>query len=254
MLDVHRRGAVFSSIDRGGRYAYGNQPGIALWNLSRFAETLVPLIAPEDPNAAVEQATAVLEGFGPRYARSRARSLAEKLGIPLAPEATRVPSSPESPHSGGDPGSRPARHGIAPAGIDEDRLTAVLTLGEDLFALLEEHTIDHTGFFRALTDGDPAALFDDPVPFHAWYERLLALRGTGPDAESAQGAMATANPVHVPRNIHLEAALRAAHLGDLGPARQLLDAVGAPFTRRPGLEHLETPGEGGDAFMTFCGT
>lgn len=254
VLDTHRRGAVFSSIDRGGRYAYGNQPGIALWNLSRFAETLVPLIDPEDPNAAVEQATAVLEGFGPRYARSHAGALAVKLGIPLAPEATRVPSAPESPVPGGDPGSRPARHGIAPAGTDENRLTAVLTLGEDLFTLLEEHTIDHTGFFRTLTDGDPAALFDDPAPFHAWHERLLALRGTGPDAESAQGAMATANPVHVPRNIHLEAALRAAHLGDLGPARQLLDAVAAPFTRRPGLEHLETPGEGGDAFMTYCGT
>src|SRR5699024_6252828 len=55
-LDVHRAAAVFSSIDRGGRYAYGNQPGIALWNLSRFAETLLPLIDPDDPDASVEAA------------------------------------------------------------------------------------------------------------------------------------------------------------------------------------------------------
>ncbi|MEO2099121.1 MAG: hypothetical protein ABGX90_18490, partial [Brachybacterium sp.] len=61
-------------------------------------------------------------------------------------------------------------------------------------------------------------------------------------------------PLYVPRNVHLEAALRAAHLGDTAPVLRMLDAVGSPFERREGLEDLEGPGDGGDAFMTFCGT
>jgi uncharacterized protein YdiU (UPF0061 family) len=62
------------------------------------------------------------------------------------------------------------------------------------------------------------------------------------------------NPLYVPRNVHLDAALRAAHLGDLGPAGEMLEAVGAPFDRRPEWAHLEGPGKGGEEFLTFCGT
>ncbi|MGO1982220.1 MAG: protein adenylyltransferase SelO [Brachybacterium alimentarium] len=206
-LDVHRRGAVFSSIDRGGRYAYGSQPGIGLWNLSRFAETLLPVLDEEDPNVAVEQATAVLEGYVTRYREAFGRGLAVKLGLP------------------------------APAG-DE--------LGDELFALLEEQQVDHTRFFRALADGEAAALFADPAPFTAWHERL---RGSGggdiaPDA----------NPVVIPRNVHLDSALRAAHLGDLEPVLALLEAVSSPFEHPAEHAHLEGPGEGGEDFLTFCGT
>src|SRR5699024_8709015 len=86
-LDVHRAAAVFSSIDRGGRYAYGNQPGIALWNLSRFAETLLPLIDPDDPDASVEAATATLEGYEGHYLDAWPRGLAAKPGIPVDPAA-----------------------------------------------------------------------------------------------------------------------------------------------------------------------
>jgi uncharacterized protein YdiU (UPF0061 family) len=60
--------------------------------------------------------------------------------------------------------------------------------------------------------------------------------------------------VYVPRNVHLDAALRAAHLGDLAPVRELLEVVAAPFERRPDREHLEGPGDGGEHFLTFCGT
>ena len=210
VLDVHRRDAVFSSIDRGGRYAYGHQPRIALWNLSRFAETLLPLLG--DPDAAVDDATAVLEGFEGRFRTAYARGLAAKLGI----------TAKES---------------------------EVLALGEDLFALMEAQAVDHTGFFRALEAGDAEALFVDPAPFRAWAERREALR-----APSADGPAARANPLYVPRNVQLDSALRAAHLGDFTPVRTLLDAVSSPFEARPGLEHLEGPGEGGDHFLTFCGT
>ncbi|GAA1490813.1 protein adenylyltransferase SelO [Brachybacterium sacelli] len=228
-LDVHRGGAVFSSIDRGGRYAYANQPGIALWNLSRFAETLLELLDEEDPNAAVEQATAVLEGFEQHVLDAHTRGLAAKLGIPWAADS----------HEAGPPAERAA---------------AIRALGTDLFALLEEQGIDHTGFFRALTDADPAALCTDPAAFEAWHARLLALRGTGARADAAREAMACTNPVHIPRNVHLEAALRAAHLGDLAPVRTLLDAVRRPFAHREEHAHLDGPGDGGEHFMTFCGT
>ena len=209
VLDVHRRGAVFSSIDRGGRYAYGNQPGIALWNLSRFAETLVPLIG-GDPNLAIDQATAVLEQFEGWYLDAYARGLARKLGVV------------------GDRGT-------------------VLALGEELFALLEQEQVDHTGFFRMLGEGEAAGLFSDLEPYALWAGRRDAL----PRAEEPMGR---ANPLYIPRNVHLESALRASHLGDLEPVRELLDAVSAPFERQEGLEHLEGPGDGGDGFMTFCGT
>src|SRR5699024_9901660 len=79
VLDAHRHDAVFSSIDRGGRYAYGTQPGIALWNLSRFAETRLPLVEESDPNLAVERASTVLETFEHRYREAWARGIARKL-------------------------------------------------------------------------------------------------------------------------------------------------------------------------------
>ena len=204
VLDVHRRGAVFSSIDRGGRYAYGNQPGIALWNLSRFAEALLPLL---DPGTAVEQATEVLESFEGRYLDAYADALAAKLGVR---------------------GER-----------DE-----VLGLGEELFELMEGQQVDHTGFFRALEEERAEELFADATPFRDWGRRREAMWSGAPSA----------NPVYVPRNVQLDAALRAAHLGELGRVREMLDAVGAPFERRAGLEHLEGPGDGGEHFLSFCGT
>ena len=213
VLDAHRRDAVFSSIDRSGRYAYGNQPGIALWNLSRFAETLVPLIDPEDPNAAVERATAVLETFETRFLDAYARGLAAKLGI------------------------------------DGER-EEVLGLGTELFALLEQQRIDHTGFFRALDEGRAEPLFAEQDPFVRWAARREEMRA----APAAPAGATPANPLYVPRNVHLDAALRSAHLGDLGPAGEMLEAVGAPFVRRPERAHLEGPGDGGEDFLTFCGT
>lgn len=88
-----------------------------------------------------------------------------------------------------------------------------------------------------------------------WLADLAALRqdtGTAPDC--AEGLMQTANPVYIPRNLHLEAALRAAEGGDTVPILRLLDAVRQPFTRRPGLEDLETAPARSHFFTSFCGT
>ncbi|MGY5766073.1 protein adenylyltransferase SelO [Brachybacterium sp. DNPG3] len=258
-LGVQRRGAVFSSIDREGRYAYGNQPGIALWNLSRFAEALLELIDPAEPDAAVDAATAVLEDFAPRYRRAHARGLAAKLGIATAATAGPVAAGPRE------------------AADDAALLEEVHALGEELSALLEAQGIDRTGFFRALAEEAPAeealaegapgmqgdapadgaaALFAQPAPFNAWREELERLRSRAPaaDAEEAVARMLRTNPVHIPRNLALDSALRAAHLGDLGPFEALMDAVRRPFERLPGLEHLERGSGDDDGFVTYCGT
>jgi uncharacterized protein YdiU (UPF0061 family) len=182
----------------------------------------VPLLG-ADPNTAVDQATAVLERFEGWFREAHGRGLAAKLGIPLGERAGMVPE-------------------------------AVHELGAELFALLEAQRVDHTAFFRALGEDAAAALFAQPESFDKWRRRLEALRGQGPSADDARSAMSRMNPVLVPRNVHLDAALRSAHLGDLEPVRTMLEAVRRPFERRPEHAHLEGPGEGGERFLTFCGT
>ncbi|MCW2793601.1 MAG: hypothetical protein JWO76_2699 [Nocardioides sp.] len=210
---------VFSSIDGQGRYAYGNQPVMAEWNLARLAEALLPLLHDEQDEA-VEIAVASLAAFRPRYADAWSAGMRAKLGLP---------------------------DGLA------DDVTAPLVT--ELLALLQQGRVDHTSFFRALGraargDAEPArGLVLDLAGFDAWAGRWLAL---GPDAE----AMDRVNPVYVPRNHLVEEALDAGTAGDLGPLRLLLDAVTRPFEERPGLERYAAPApEGfGAMYQTFCGT
>ncbi|EWS81678.1 hypothetical protein BF93_16070 [Brachybacterium phenoliresistens] len=214
-LDVHDPRAVFSSIDRGGRYAYGNQPGIALWNLSRLAEALLPLIDAV-PDAAVDAATAVLEGFEGAYRTAWSHRMRAKLGL--------REDAPEE---------------------------QVLDLGAELLDLLAARGEDRTEFFRALAEGGGAA---DPA-LSAWEARRLALAGTSAAKRAASTArMLAANPVVIPRNHALDAALDAAEGGDLAPVERILEAVRDPFVRRPGLEDLETAPAGSPGFITYCGT
>ncbi|GAA0804907.1 protein adenylyltransferase SelO [Spirilliplanes yamanashiensis] len=210
--------AVFSSIDHGGRYAYGNQPLVAQWNLARFAEALLPLLH-DDPAEAAAVATASLGAFRDRYEAAWSDGLRAKLGLP------------------GD--------------ADPD---AVAALAADLLPLLEQSRVDHTSFYRALArtargDAEPARrLFADPEAFAAWAARWLAL---GPDPD----AMDRVNPVYIPRNHLVEEALAAAVDGDLGPLDRLVGAVSAPYDERPGLDRYaaHAPPDFG-AYRTFCGT
>ena len=91
-------------------------------------------------------------------------------------------------------------------------------------------------------------LLDDTPAAAQWMRRRDSL------GAATREQMSGVNPVYVPRNVHLDAALRAAHLGDLDPVQDMLEAVTSPFTTRAGFEHLEGPGEGGEHFLTFCGT
>jgi uncharacterized protein YdiU (UPF0061 family) len=210
---------VYSSIDEGGRYRYGNQPLAAEWNLARLAEALLPLLH-DDQEQAVALAVESLRTFRPQYDAAWSAGMRTKLGLP--------------------------------GGLD-DAVTSPLV--GDLLALLQENHVDQTSFFRALGsaargDAEPARnLFLDLAGFDAWAERWRAL---GPDAE----AMDRVNPVYIPRNHLVEEALTAATEGDQEPLLRLLDAVTDPYDERPGLERYAAPApeDFGAAYRTFCGT
>jgi serine/tyrosine/threonine adenylyltransferase len=220
-MDAFDPATVFSSIDHGGRYAYGNQPLIAQWNLARLAETLLPLLD-GDMDAAVASATVVLESFPERYQARWLAGMRAKLGLAAA-----------------DPADR--------------------ELLDDLLRLLHEQRVDHTGLFRALApavlgDDAPArALFAEPAAFDAWAERWRARLSGEP--EGLAGAMDRVNPVYIPRNHEVEEALTAATAGDLQPFERLVDAVARPFDERPGLERYAAPAPPSfGTYRTFCGT
>lgn len=213
-MEAYDPATVFSSIDHGGRYAYGNQPLVAQWNLARLVETLLPLFA-DDEDTALNLAVAAMEGFMPRY------------------------------HALWSAGMR-AKFGLSGCG---DALAAA-SLIDNALALLTENAVDYTSFFRALS-----AAGRGPVPgalagpaFGDWLARWRAL---DPDVE----AMDRVNPIYIPRNHLVEAALTAAMRGELGPVQQLLDAVTAPYDERAGLQAYAAPAPpelGG--YRTFCGT
>lgn len=209
---------VYSSIDQHGRYAYGNQPLVAEWNLARLAEALLPLLD-DDQEQAVALAVESLEGFRSQYSAAWLAGMKTKLGL----------------HND----------------VDDD-VTSPLV--DELLVLLQEGNADYTSFFRNLGKSarghaEPArGMVLDLAAFDAWAERWRAL---DPDAD----AMDRVNPVYIPRNHLVEDALAAATLGDLGPLEQLLDAVTSPYDERPGLERYAAPApEDFGAYRTFCGT
>jgi len=223
-LEAYDPATVFSSIDHGGRYAYGNQPAIAQWNLARFAETLVPLMG-DDQDAAIALATEELHRFAERYQAHRLAVFGAKLGL-------RAP------------------------GADGDE-----ALIDDYLELLGRQRVDFTLGFRTLAravDGDDAELavvFGDGSPdgLADWLARWRLRLGPAPDVE----AMNRANPWYLARNHLVEQALSAAvERDDLGPFDRLLAAVRSPWDERPGDEDLTrpAPAEVTAGYRTFCGT
>jgi len=223
-MDVYDPATVFSSIDHGGRYAYGNQPGIAYWNLARLGEALLPLID-DDTEDAVEAVTEVLRTFPDRYLDHWGRGMRAKLGL---------------------------------AGREEEDDALI----GDLLALLQSQGVDHTTGLRALSsavggDAGPArSQFLDLAAFDAWAERWRArLAAEARDPQAAAAEMDAVNPVYIPRNHLVEEALAAATAGDLEPFERLMVVLARPFEERPGLErYAEPPPEAFGPYQTFCGT
>ncbi len=222
-MDAFDPATVFSSIDHGGRYAYGNQPVIAQWNLARLAETLLPLMH-DEPDAAIDAAGAVLESFPDRFHDDWCTGMRAKLGV-----------------AGGHADNR--------------------ALIDDLLELLRAQRVDYTSCFRALSavargDAEPArSLFEEPAAFDLWCERWRA-RLPSSDLHAVADAMDRVNPIYIPRNHLVEEALDAATAGDLGPFHRLIDVLARPFDDRPGSERFAAPApkDFGDGYRTFCGT
>jgi len=223
-MDAYDLQTVFSSIDHGGRYAYGNQPVIGHWNLARLGESLLALQG-DDWEAAAEPATRVLQSYPELYQRNFQQGMARKLGF-----------------------------------VEADADTEVLA--GQLLAMMGEHRADHTGTFRALSRSlrgvplEGSGLTWSPA-FVDWLRRWNeALQATGRSAADAADSMDGVNPVYVPRNHLVDEALTAATGGDLEPFRSLLDAVSKPFVERSGLDRYAEPApvDFAKGFRTFCGT
>ena len=221
-VDRYSAATVFSSIDEEGRYAFGNQPWIARWNLARFAEALLPLVD-SDRHKAVEKVQERLEHFRNWMNEAWTNMMREKLGLPGQQE--------------------------------EDISIATALLG-----LMEETSADYTDTFRALSGATalPSALESAPG-WIAWRTRWDARCGRAVGEEPAADGlsrMRAANPAVIPRNHLVEEALGAAVInGDLGPFHHLLSALALPYEERPELLPFQKPPpESFVNYQTFCGT
>jgi uncharacterized protein YdiU (UPF0061 family) len=219
--------AVFSSIDTEGRYAYGQQPVMAQWNLARLAEALLPLID-ADAATAARRAGKAVKGFTQRFEAHWTVVLSAKLGLDGAGADNRA-------------------------------------LADDYLTLLQQHRVDFTFGFARLTDaaaGNDAplrALFGDAADaaLERWLVRWRAHAGVGADAVQRVAAMRRANPTYIPRNHQVEAALAAAvERNDLGPFQRLLRVLEHPFGERAEDSAFAEPApfEQTACYRTFCGT
>ncbi|MBV1918396.1 MAG: YdiU family protein [Sphingomonadaceae bacterium] len=226
-LDTYDPETVFSSIDQFGRYAYGNQPSIALWNLARLAETLLPLLS-ENEEAAIAIAENALEDFEPLFQAAYLSGMTRKLGI----------AKPQ----------------------DEDA-----QLASAILAAMAENAVDFTLFFRRLADaiepgpGEEAlrSLFADPsacdLLLQRWRKRLTQEPENAGDRRKRMRAV---NPVYIPRNHRVEAMIEAAvEDGDFAPFEELLTVLAKPFEDRLEFNHYENPPQEHERVTaTFCGT
>jgi uncharacterized protein YdiU (UPF0061 family) len=230
-MEAYDPKTVFSSIDLNGRYAYGNQPHIAAWNLARFAETLLPLLS-DEPDEAVALATEVIAEFPAQYQTNLLNGQRAKLGLRR-----------------GEP--------------DDDRVDTALI--DDWLTLLYSQHVDFTLAWRRLADaasgdqGQLSALFGDPHVLDPWLARWKARCASevGVAGSERAKAMRAVNPVIIARNHRVDEALAAASdSGDFVPFGRLLAAV-----RRPYVECAEqvcfaepAPAAVTACYRTFCGT
>jgi uncharacterized protein YdiU (UPF0061 family) len=226
-MDHYDPKTVFSSIDHRGRYAYGNQPAIAQWNLARFAETLVPLID-ADQNVAIQGATAVISRFPGIFEAQYQQLLRAKLGL---------------------------------TGMRET--DALLASG--FLSLLQAARADFTLGFHYLSEaamgeaheGPLRALLGQAEPLADWLQGWrLRLQADALAPAARHATMRRVNPTFIPRNHLVEAALRAASDGDdLAPFRDLLAVIQLPLQDHPGRESwMQPPRDDERVAATFCGT
>lgn len=218
-MDVYDSKTVFSSIDRYGRYAYGNQPNIGAWNLARFAETLLPFLH-EDRDKAIEIAQKEISNFSELYKENWLSGMRAKLGLFNK--------------------------------ADEDQY-----LIEGILSIMEKYKADYTNTFVALTTNkiEESVLFgkdEFDVWYKLWQERLDRQDNS---REESRKLMENSNPVIIPRNHRVEEALEAAEKGDYTVMEKLLDALLNPYDYSKDLKcYSEVPEPSETPYRTYCGT
>jgi uncharacterized protein YdiU (UPF0061 family) len=227
-LDDYEPDKVFSSIDRQGRYAYSQQPRIGLWNLTRFAETLIPLLADEEERA-VDSAREALERYAPLFDRAYQEGLRRKIGLLSSSHSSRE-------------------------------------LASDLLEAMAKNRADFTLTFRRLSelrvdepegDREVRKLFDDPAAFDAWARRWRArLREEGRDDQTRREAMRATNPLFIPRNHRVQQAIDAlVNEQDSGPLEDLVQVTSRPYEEDPERAAYAAAPEPHEVVQrTFCGT
>jgi uncharacterized protein YdiU (UPF0061 family) len=208
---------VFSSIDAGGRYAWSNQPDIGLWNLTRLAEALLPLLA-DTKEDGITLAESMLAGYSNRFGEAYVARFRAKLGVP-------ADTSPE--------------------------------LVQDCLTLLDDQGVDFTQFFCNLTrvasghDSEAVTgLFPDRAAFEPWFSAWRGLH-----TADGLAAMRAANPVRIPRNHRVEQAIARGYDGDFAPFHRLVDALATPYDEQAEFADLEEPPLPAEVVTkTFCGT
>ena len=226
-MEAYDPDQVFSSIDVNGRYAYANQPRIALWNLTRLAECLLPLIS-EQQDQAIAEAQSALGDFSEKFDTAYQAGLRRKLGLFTA--------------------------------RDEDA-----ALAQDLLVAMSNNHADFTLTFRRLSDAaaDPAAdsevrqLFEDPAAYDDWASRWRQRTGEEPqDPADRRIAMRAANPAFIARNHLVEAVIEAAvNRDDFAPFEELLAVLAEPYRDQPAFSgYADPPQPHQRVLQTFCGT
>lgn len=227
-MDAYDPAAVFSAIDRQGRYAYGSQPAIGEWNLARLAECLLPLLD-EDVDAAIPEAEQALDAYRPAFERAFLGGLRRKLGLLTE------------------------REGDA-------------ELARDLLEAMGASGADFTLTFRRLSEAAASGredcagvrgLFANPSAYDEWEPRWRRRLEQEPaDAATRRAAMLAVNPAFIPRNHRVEAVIRAAvDEGDFAPFQELVTVLSNPFEAQPAFSHYaDPPAENERVLQTFCGT
>jgi serine/tyrosine/threonine adenylyltransferase len=226
-VDAYDPAAVFSSIDRQGRYAYANQPHAALWNLARFAETLLPIID-ADGDRAVALAGEALAVFSTRFADESQAGMRRKLGL--------------AAHEDGD-----------------------AALADDLLDAMHRNQADFTLTFRGLCEAaegeaaDPGvrSSFGNPRDYDQWAARWRARLARDPlDPRSRAAAMRQVNPAVIPRNHRIEQVIEAAvERQDFDPFVRLSEVLSQPYRLDERFEsYADAPQPAERVRQTFCGT
>ena len=217
-MDIYDPQTVFSSIDQMGRYAYCNQPVITKWNLSRFAECLIPLID-KDQKKAIKLATEMIDTFEKKYEEKWLNMMRDKLGL---------------------------------FGIDNKDKFLIL----DLLTWMHQKKVDYTNTFCHLMNfeiKDNQSFKDND--FQSWktrWQERLKINNNSP--EKHMNLMRSVNPLIIPRNHIVEEVLDKANNNDLNPLNKFLAILKKPYSEQKGILDYQVPSSSNEKYQTFCGT